>query len=214
MRNPKSLTGLYLSGHPMDEYREAARKAKAAPMGAILTDFAKEGGPETYRDDQRITLAGIVSAAKTKTTKNNSLMAYVTLEDDTGTMELLVFARTLDRCGAYLKEGAALCVEGRLSVRDEKSPQLLADTIRPLDESASGAGAEPQKGERLYVKLPTAQDPVFEKIRRVFLMFPGEQQAVFYFADTKKRVGASCLIHPALQQELSELLGAENVIIK
>lgn len=214
MAMEKETTGLYLSGHPMDEYREAARKAKAAPMGAILTDFAKEGGPETYRDDQRITLAGIVSAAKTKTTKNNSLMAYVTLEDDTGTMELLVFARTLDRCGAYLKEGAALCVEGRLSVRDEKSPQLLADTIRPLDESASGAGAEPQKGERLYVKLPTAQDPVFEKIRRVFLMFPGEQQAVFYFADTKKRVGASCLIHPALQQELSELLGAENVIIK
>ena len=55
---------------------------------------------------------------------------------------------------------------------------------------------------------------MFEKIRRVFLMFPGEQQADLYFADTKKRLRTSCLIHPALQQELAELLGAENVVVK
>ena len=214
MAMEKETTGLYLTGHPMDEYREAARKAKAAPMGAILADFAKENGPETYRDDQRVTLAGIVAASKTKTTKNNSLMAYVTLEDDTGAMELLVFARTLDRCGSYLKEGAAVCVEGRLSVRDEKSPQLLADAVRPLGEPESASTEENKKVEKLYIKLPTAKSPVFEKIRRVFLMFPGEQQAVFYFADTRKRLGASCVIHPALCQELTELLGAENVVVK
>ncbi len=214
MAMEKETTGLYLTGHPMDEYREAARKAKAAPMGAILADFAKENGPETYRDDQRVTLAGIVAASKTKTTKNNSLMAYVTLEDDTGAMELLVFARTLDRCGSYLKEGAAVCVEGRLSVRDEKSPQLLADAVRPLGEPESASTEENKKVEKLYIKLPTAKSPVFEKIRRVFLMFPGEQQAVFYFADTRKRLGASCIIHPALCQELTELLGAENVVVK
>ncbi|WP_295626590.1 DNA polymerase III subunit alpha [uncultured Intestinimonas sp.] len=214
MAMEKETTGLYLTGHPMDEYREAAWKAKAAPMGAILADFAKENGPETYRDDQRVTLAGIVAASKTKTTKNNSLMAYVTLEDDTGAMELLVFARTLDRCGSYLKEGAAVCVEGRLSVRDEKSPQLLADAVRPLGEPESASTEENKKVEKLYIKLPTAKSPVFEKIRRVFLMFPGEQQAVFYFADTRKRLGASCIIHPALCQELTELLGAENVVVK
>ena len=214
MAMEKETTGLYLTGHPMDEYREAARKAKAAPMGAILADFAKENGPETYRDDQRVTLAGIVAASKTKTTKNNSLMAYVTLEDDTGAMELLVFARTLDRCGSYLKEGAAVCVEGRLSVRDEKSPQLLADAVRPLGEPESASTEENKKVEKLYIKLTTAKSPVFEKIRRVFLMFPGEQQAVFYFADTRKRLGASCVIHPALCQELTELLGAENVVVK
>ena len=214
MAMEKETTGLYLTGHPMDEYREAARKAKAAPMGAILADFAKENGPETYRDDQRVILAGIVAASKTKTTKNNSLMAYVTLEDDTGAMELLVFTRTLDRCGSYLKEGAAVCVEGRLSVRDEKSPQLLADAVRPLGEPESASTEENKKVEKLYIKLPTAKSPVFEKIRRVFLMFPGEQQAVFYFADTRKRLGASCVIHPALCQELTELLGAENVVVK
>ena len=214
MAMEKETTGLYLSGHPMDEYREAARRARAVPMGSILADFAKESGPETYRDEQRLTLAGIVAAYKTKTTKNNALMAYVTLEDDTGALELLVFARTLERCGSYLREGAAVCAEGRLSVRDEKSPQLLADAIRPLGDPATAGEEKGVKGDRLYIKLSTSQSPVFEKIRRVFLMFPGEQQADLYFADTKKRLRTSCLIHPALQQELAELLGAENVVVK
>ena len=62
----------------------------------------------------------MVSASKTKTTKNNTLMAYVTLEDDTGSMELLVLARVLGECGSYLKEGMAVAASGRISVRDEK----------------------------------------------------------------------------------------------
>lgn len=81
-------------------------EAKAAPIGAILSDFAKEDGPETYRDEQRLSIAGIVASSKTKTTKNNTLMAYVTLEDDTGAMELLVFARVLGESGGYIKENA------------------------------------------------------------------------------------------------------------
>ncbi len=87
----KETTGLYLSGHPMDQYREAVRRLGAPTIGSILEDFAQEGGPTRFADDQRITICGIVTSSKTKTTKNNSLMAYVTVEDDTASMELLCF---------------------------------------------------------------------------------------------------------------------------
>ena len=137
MTMERETTGLYLTGHPMDEYREAARNAKAAPIGAILSDFAKEDGPEIYRDEQRLSIAGIVASSKTKTTKNNTLMAYVTLEDDTGAMELLVFARVLGESGGYIKENAPVLATGRLSVRDEKAPQMLVDSIRPLGEAGT-----------------------------------------------------------------------------
>ncbi len=80
-------------------------------------------------------LAGVVTAAKTKTTRNNSMMAYVTLEDDTGSMELLVFSRTLSECGNYLT-GERGDRRGKISVRDEKAPQLLCDRIHPLGRSA------------------------------------------------------------------------------
>ena len=86
MTMEKETTGLYLSGHPMDEFREIAKANHAVSIGSILSDFAREDGPQTFRDEQRVIIAGVVASAKTKTTKNNTLMAYVTVEDDTAAM--------------------------------------------------------------------------------------------------------------------------------
>lgn len=119
----KETTGLYLSGHPMDQYRDAVRALNAPTIASILEDFSQEGGPQRFADNQRITICGVVTSSKTKTTKNNSLMAYVTVEDDTASMELLCFSRVLENCGAYLKENQAVVVRGKLSVRDEKAPR-------------------------------------------------------------------------------------------
>ena len=224
MKMEKETTGLYLTGHPMDDYREAVKRYHAAPMGAILADFDGEEGPQTYRDGQRVTLAGVVSTVKTKTTKNNTLMAYVGLEDDTGAMELLVFARALGECGPFLKEGAALLVEGRLSVRDEKAPQLMCDRARPLGEGGEGfvpaAGQDGAGGDKtpisgkLYLKTPSAEDPRMRKARLVLNMFPGTQQVVIYCEDTKKKLGAVCQLLPSLLKELKELFGEANVVVK
>ena len=96
---------LTLIGAPvaaMDGYRNAVKKLRAPAIASILEDFSQEGGPTRFQDGQRITIAGIVSSSKTKTTKNNSLMAYVVVEDDTAAIELLCFSRVLDSCGSYL----------------------------------------------------------------------------------------------------------------
>ncbi len=218
MKMEKETTGLYLTGHPMDDYRELIKQYRAVPIGSILSDFDREDGPETYEDGQRVTLAGVVATSKTKTTKNNTLMAYVGLEDDTGAMELLVFSRVLGECASFLGEGNALLVEGKLSVRDEKSPQLMCDRIRPLANAGSvpppaAEGRAPLTG-KLYVKVPTEADPRLRKARLVLNMFPGEQQVVLYCADSKKRLGAAASLHPALLGELRELFGVENVVVK
>ena len=216
MAMEKETTGLYLTGHPMDEYRQAAKTVHAAPMGAILADFAKESGPETYRDEQKVILAGVVAAAKTKTTRNNSLMCYVTLEDDTGSMELLVFARTLSVSGALLQENAPVWVTGRLSVRDEKAPQLLVDEVHPLGEGGAEAVSTPKstKGDILYIKLEEEEGPVWDRIRKIFLMFPGTEKVVVYFAGSGRKHREACVLHPALIRELEDLLGEENVVLK
>ena len=209
MAMEKETTGLYLTGHPMDEYREAAKACHAVSIGSILADFAREDGPQTFRDEQRVVIAGVVASAKTKTTKNNSLMAYVTLEDDTAAMELLVFSRTLNECSPYLKEGMPVSARGKLSVRDEKSPQLLCDSLTPLSETAE----KDMQVKRLYIRVPSA-GPLLEKIKVIFSMFPGEEQAIIVLADTRKRLGARCQIHDALVDDLRERLGEDNVVIK
>ena len=214
----KETTGLYLSGHPMDQYRDAVRRLGAPTIGSILADFAQEGGPTRFADDQRITICGIVTSSKTKTTKNNSLMAYVTVEDDTASMELLCFARVLESCGSYLKENQAVVVKGRLSVRDEKAPQILCDSAYPLSGAEAPASAGTQvpatPGQVLYLKFPSLDHPSVRHMKLVFQMFPGTTTVKMVMADTRKVYGTHVILHEALLQEARETLGAENVVVK
>ena len=213
MAMEKETTGLYLTGHPMDEYREEARRQHAAPMGAILADFDREEGPQTFRDGQTVNLVGIISAAKTKATKNGSLMAYVTLEDDSGAMELLVFSRVLGECGPYLQAGTPVLARGKLSVRDEKAPQLLADHIAVLGQpEALRPSAGPAHG-KLYIRLPDEGER-FTWLKKLMQMFPGDDTGVVLFADTRRKLAVRYVFHPALLQELREKLGEENVVVK
>ena len=216
MNMEKETTGLYLSGHPMDQYRDQVRKLRAPTIGSILEDFAQEGGPERFADGQRITICGVVTSSKTKTTKNNSLMAYVTVEDDTASMELLCFSRVLDTCGAYLRENQAVVVKGRLSVRDEKAPQVMCDSVYPL----SGADSVPaeerprEKHQVLYLKFPSLDHPAIRHMKLVFSMFPGTTPVKMVMADTRKVFATQVLLHEALLQEAKETLGEENVVVK
>ena len=215
MAMEKEATGLYLSGHPMDDYRDAVRKIGAVPIGAIKADFAQEGGPTRFEDNQTVTVAGVAASSRTRTTKSNALMAYIQLEDDTGSMELIAFARALDTGGAYVKDGAPLIIKGRISVRDEKEPQIMVDSIRPLsDADEPGTSAPPPRQPKLWVKLPSESDPSMARIKLILEMFPGTGQMIIYCSDSKKRIGASCVIHDALVAELKEMLGEENVVVK
>ena len=169
-----------------------------------------------------MTLAGVVTSSKTKTTKNNSLMAYVVVEDETGSIEMLCFSRTLDICGPYLRENQAVVVRGKLSVRDEKAPQLMCDSAYPLETAEGGLPAQPSalkgdkivKGETLYLKFPSLDHPAVRHLKLVFTMFPGSTPVKMVMADTRKVYGTQVLLHRALLQEARETLGEENVVVK
>ncbi len=214
----KETTGLYLSGHPMDDYRDKVRQAGAVTIAAVLETF---GETETgaFQDGQLVALAGIVTKVKSKTTRNNSLMAYVTLEDDTGSMELLCFSRVLGQYGGCLAENQAVLAKGKISVRDEKEPQLLVDSAIPLEDvgvdvpEAQPVPREPQI-KTLYLRLDTLGSRQDKRIRAILRMFPGQTQTVLFYADTRQRVGTRCLMDPLLLAELREQLGQENVVPK
>ena len=222
MTMEKETTGLYLSGHPMDAYQDIVRRLRVPQIGKVLEDFNQENGPTRFADGQYLTLAGVVTSSKTKTTKNNSLMAYVVVEDETGSIEMLCFSRTLDVCGPYLRENQAVVVKGKLSVRDEKAPQLMCDSAYPLETAEGGlparlpAAKEDKlvKGETLYLKFPSLDHPAVRHLKLVFTMFPGDAQVKMVMADTRKVYGTRAMLHRALIEEAKETLGAENVAVK
>lgn len=220
MTMEKETTGLYLSGHPMDAYRDQVRRLKLPSILSILNDFSQEEGPTRFADEQRIEIAGVVTSSKTKTTKNNSLMAYVVVEDDTASIELLCFSRVLNTCGSYLRENQAVIVRGKLSVRDEKAPQIICDGVRPLadNEDTPTPPTDPKgkilPGKILYLKFPSKGSSEMAHLKLVFEMFPGVTPVRMVMADTRKVYGTECLLHRALIQEAKETLGDHNVVIQ
>jgi len=217
MNMEREMTGLYLTGHPMDDYRERAKSVGATLIGAILSDFAGEEGAQRFTDGQSVTVAGIVGSIKKRTTKNNTMMAYVTLEDDSGFIELIIFQRGLDNGGNYLQENAAVMVKGKISVRDEKEAQIMVDAIRPLsdlDPVAVPENAPKEQEKKLYIKLNSTDEKLLRRVDLLLETFPGDHVMAQYFADLKKQRSTKCVIHPALVQELREKLGEENVVVK
>ncbi len=216
----KETTGLYLSGHPMSDYRGAARAAGAVSIHSILEDAEQQGG--RFSDGQLLTIAGVITVSRTRTTKNNTLMAYVTVEDELASMELLCFSRVIDRCGAYMQVNLPVLVKGRLSLRDDKPPQLMCDYIEPLkkEEGAGDASevsqAAPAGGPEttVYLRIPSVDSREYRQLERVLGMFEGEDTLKLRIADTGRLLGAKCLAHPAFLEECRLWLGEENVVVR
>jgi DNA polymerase-3 subunit alpha len=184
------------------------------PIGALM----EEDNP--YRDDQIISVAGIVQTLKMKTTRNNSMMAYVTVEDDTAAIEMLAFSNVISQYVGYLRDNTPVVVTGRLSLRDDKEPQIVINRARPITDFAKDPEPEAKLDPvrtfsgTLYLRLPSEEGKLFPKIRAILNMFPGDNHAVVYFADTKQRRGTRCALHPSMLQELKNVLGETNVVLK
>ena len=215
MNMEKETTGIYLSGHPMDDYRPYLRNTHVVTIATLMDEECP------YADDQIVSVAGIVQSVKMKTTRSNSMMAYVTVEDDTASIEMLAFSNVLSQYGGYLKENQPVVVTGRLSIRDEKEPQIVVNRARPISDYADGS-AEPERevpkptrmAGTLYLRLPSQDGKLFPKIKAILNMFPGENQAVLYFADTKLRLGTRCQLAQSMLDELKNVLGEGNVVLK
>ncbi len=214
MSMEKEVTGLYLSGHPMDEYRAKLQKANVVPIGEILTCFEEGGGQ--YADEQIVSVAGVVQATKMKTTRNNTMMSYVTLEDDTGVMELLMFSSTLTQYGELTKENSAIVVTGRLSVRDEKAPQMIVNQVTSIGafSPSQPPPAPAPAGTRLCLKLSEEDSSLDRRVRAVLNMFPGNLPVVLYYASSGVRRKTTSDPQPELLQELREMLGPDCVVLQ
>ena len=208
MAMEKETTGIYITGHPMDDYRGFLKNTHVMPIGKLMDPDSN------LRDDEIVSVAGIVQSVKMKTTRNNSMMAYITVEDDTASVEMLAFSNVLGQYGGYLKENCAVVVTGRLSVRDDKEPQVVINRARPISDFADRPAREERDPTTLYLRLPGEEGPLYPKVRAILNMFPGTLSAVIYFADTKARRGTRCAFGDSMLRELKNLLGEANVVLK
>ena len=140
----KEVTGVYISGHPLDEYAEQMAKLKVNAQFLQELSEAPDGGMSW--DQKPVRMGGLIAEKRMKATKSGGMMAFVQLEDMVGTTEVLVFPKVYERSGALLQPDAAVVMSGRLSVREEETPKLLLERVAPLKD----LDALPPEGSRRH----------------------------------------------------------------
>jgi DNA polymerase-3 subunit alpha len=156
----KEMLGLYVTGHPLQEYEEEMREqvsinsSELAETGEEASAGQAEGGivsaGRMLQDGMLVTVGGIITGKKTKTTRSNNLMAFVTLEDLYGSMEVIVFPTDLNKYGAMLTEENAVFIDGRISMKEEEQPKIICETVRPIKKrniNTDGPGNPAGEGE-------------------------------------------------------------------
>ena len=138
----KEVLGVYVSGHPLEPYEEEWRKVISATTADFQVD--PEVGYTKVRDGAREIIGGIIAEKTVKHTKTNQMMAFLTVEDLFGTVEVVVFPRDYEKYRQYLEEDNKIFVKGRVSEEDDKASKLICEKILPFG----------QKKKELWIQFP------------------------------------------------------------
>ena len=201
----KEVLGIYISGHPLEEYQEMWHKNITNTTADFLLD--EETGEMAVQDGRMATIGGIISEKKIKYTKNERVMAFLQVEDLLGSVEVIVFPGQYERFGKEIAEDNKVFIRGRVSIEEDKDGKLICEQITPFENVA----------RKLWVKFSTKQeyeahkDELFDALRQS----EGKDSVVIYVADPKSmnalprnwNVNAG----EELIERLTALYGEENV---
>lgn len=226
LKMEKEMTGLYLSGHPLDKYDDVISALGYARTVDLLEDGGMNAG---YKDGGKVSVSGIISRITLKQTKNGANMAFVTIEDLYGSIEIIVFPNVLERYNNLLIHSAVITVFGTLSLEEEKDAKVLANAISgppKLSDKAKQNGKpaekaeaeEPKKNKKrgLFLRFCSKEDKNIEKALKIISIFDGSYPLYFYYLDEKKyelqKRELFTDVNKTMLGELSKILGSENVV--
>ena len=217
LKMEKEVSGLYLSGHPLDGYRQQIQKVGACRIADLMGEEARR------YDGKHVNIVCAVIKSKFMTTRSNTMMAFTNVEDLSGTMEIIVFPKVLADCRSALQDNAVVVINGRVSVKEEENAKLVAEKIVPIEEySANGSAPRPaqEKTARkgMYLKVPSRSCAQFAKVENLLSIFEGPLPVYIYFEDQKQLTLAPrnlwSMEHELLTSELKRILGDGSVAFK
>ena len=221
----KEMTGIYISGHPLEQYQGVLEGMTSTldmaelEEGNTVTD--RNGKP--LKDGARVRMGGIVTYHKRMSTKKGNLMAFVTLEDLYGEVELIVFPNVYKDYGKLLEIDSAVLIEGKISVKEEEAPKVLCDTVQPMvgqkSVGAMAAGPIPQpKCERITLLMDDRALARMEDIRELLGTYPGDVPIFLHILknDQKLKANESLWVDGTreLVSALEGLLGPDSIRVK
>ncbi len=227
----KEATGMYFSGHILDGYGDALSSGKIDEIKDLLEVDTQ--GEFIRRDKEQITIAGVVTALTQKNTKKEERMAFFTVEDRHGEIECLAFPQLFEELEGVLTADVVVKVTGRLSLREDEQPKIVAASVVPLQEDgeiaveavttavaaptqAAKPAASPQNAKILYLRVPDFFCVKWQKAKNILDIFEGTLPVSVYDSSAAKYqrldMGFDCSAFTV--KELVDILGEENVVLK
>ncbi|MCL2158029.1 MAG: DNA polymerase III subunit alpha, partial [Oscillospiraceae bacterium] len=220
----KEAAGRFFSGHPLDSYMDAIKNLNSLSISSVIEFFEDEGesgeegegdgGQKNNREEKLVTVAGIIGEANIKRTKNGDTMAFLTLEDEYASIEVVVFPKKYNQYIEQIRPDTVIAVQGNIAPGREDSPKIFLNNIINLKKNGEGAIGVPAQSGVLYIKVPDASGELYKKAINLAEIFEGKTELRIYDEQTKKicsRKNPGIEPDPALTSELTELLGIENV---
>ena len=210
----KEMLGLYISGHPLSEFEEELSKMVSL-YSSELNEEVNQSDEAYSLDDKKnicdgmnVVVGGIITSKKTKTTRNNNLMAFLTLEDMYGTMEVIVFPTTLEKYSKLIIEENIVLIKGRISVKEEEQTKIICEEISPLKK---------MRVQKVYLRVNNITEDNKDSLVALLKYFKGDTP-VCVCTDVEKKgeiLGRDCWIalNDSILSELKQRLGEENVKI-
>ncbi|MCQ2517755.1 MAG: DNA polymerase III subunit alpha [Lachnospiraceae bacterium] len=204
----KEVLGVYVSGHPLDEYQKLWRKN----ITNVTIDFYRD--PETeavpLKDDAKVTIGGLVASKKIKYTKNNTVMAFLTIEDLAGSVEVILFPKQNERYGHLINEDAKVFITGRVSLEDNANAKLIAESVMLFSDMPVTVWLKFKNMEEYDAKIKDVYNAISDS--------EGPDGIVVYIEEGRQMKNLSKSVSISADAEtikaLSEVLGEENVRVK
>lgn len=214
LKYEKEVAGMYLSGHPMSKYKNISEGLKCAKISEILSEES------IYKDNDRVVILGLIGSVKKKITKNDSTMAFLNFEDTHGSIEVIVFPKTLMENPTMFYEGNIILLRGRVSMREDEDTKIVCEFVEPCPREIPlqqpEQKPEKKKAKGLFLRFDTADSPQIECCRKLLAIFDGNTPLFYFFSNTKeyKRnpIGQGIDVNSVLLRELRKILGEQNVI--
>lgn len=206
----KETTGLYISAHPMKEYAELISKLRCDKISEIINADEYDS---KYSDSASVKIMGMVNGITRKHTKNGETMAFVNVEDVSGSIEVIVFPKLFAKYANTFNNDIAVFVGGRLSVREEEKPKLILD----FAETAESVKEKQTRKIGLFVRVDSNQSKMYFECAKYIEenSQSGDIPLYFYFADTKKYFPSKRLsADNTLINGLKSIAGSQNVILQ
>ncbi len=201
LKMEKKMLGMYFSGHPMHEYASVIHKITGTDIGDILSAVHKneDGSYELMPqngiyDGMQLVLCGIIESRTNKITRNKSQMAFVTLGDERGSIEVIVFPKQLTELSHILVEDEFVVIAGRLTAREDELPKIVCESAKPLAvairETSQKQQNKPKTGQKLFIRIPQYSKDAIASVVRAVAPYQGTIPVKVYFEDTKKTLTA------------------------